>query len=485
MANEIDYELQKYYDTVDVSAAKNGYSELQNKISFLINADNRVMSSLQSVFSGDASKSVMDNFNALENNCKKVQSSIDSELISIINRAETLKNDIANLINMSDSLNSAISRYNELSNQSVSATLENGNHNPNYDTWISEKNDAYNLMNSLKNEFNQKQNNLKDEYNSLKSADGTAITVQEIGAVNNTVSNNPDLQFTSTFIEKDGVVYQIVKPVTQSGYGRVYDMNEQYIIAYNKSDLKNTLGEYADKVYKNGKTYFEYISDALDSRVASGKSGGFLWDAGKGYNSDTANVINRVMNKVLQDSFVVNGFTSIPQNAALAGLVGTSNVIVTYGYGADREHENTIGFNGVTSSGQWDCIAFTKWSYANAMNYVYGKDKTQKIIKTLENDRKYNLQDISVNYSKRTSDLSLDEIAKIKPGTLVSKNNASHIGMVVGHGKYGNEDVVIVANAVVSKDHTVVEYYKVSEFAEKWGKYCDGDVVVSRMEKYI
>lgn len=284
--------------------------------------------------------------------------------------------------------------------------------------------------------------------------------------------------------EIDGVYYQIPLKVTETG--AVSPLDPNYTICIDSNAIKDMIYAHygedtasADEFYNKFITFFNAEKDQYSNAALYDWSNSEDWDPlAKKVNINERELIGKIMDKILEDTYAVNDATTIKDFATIAGVVATSNSFVRFDYNNNYNSE-TIGFYDIITTnsnpGCFDCNTLVKWAYNQGF-------------KKLNPNAEVNFENLAIidvfnettplekNYDPSTSEtevgvgsiLTLEKIAN-GPGTLSASGR--HIGMVIGFGtdEYGNETVITAEAAGKSKGVRIFEYSK-DNLYESWNR---------------
>ena len=306
--------------------------------------------------------------------------------------------------------------------------------------------------------FTDKQEELLKIYNEITNADFyNKLMYFDVDSISN--NGRKDNNFIQ---EKDGTFYQKSMPIYR---GKKYELINDINVIY---DMKKILQ--ADK--EAGKEAVNYLRSLMKNSTNNAS----LWDYQKNKYINNSGIA-KVMNVVLEDSYVANKCSSISSYAAVAALV-LSDGLVDLKYGSSpSDSTSTLGFDKIINNGSsLSNTEFICWAYNQGLLKTSNKLVEEEIS-----------TNICLDHSKDVSSITFDELCKLPIGTCLIKKvrGKDQIGMVVGYTKVNEDLAVVVAGALSNKNGSYSNLYKVKDSFgndnNKWHRF----ILASDIEKEL
>lgn len=291
----------------------------------------------------------------------------------------------------------------------------------------------------------------------------------------------------STIYEVDGVYYQIPLKVTKTG--TISSLEPNYTICVDSNEIKkiiyNHYGEdvaSADEFYNKFINFFNEEKEQFSNAALydwSNNNEDKKWDVlAKKVRLNERELVGKIMDKILEDSYAVNDAKTIKDFATIAAVVATSNSFVRFDYNNNSNSE-TIGFYDIITTesnpGCFDCNTLVKWAY----NQGFKKLNPEANVNFSELeiiDVFHETTPLEESYDPNTSETevgigSILTLEKITNGPGTGSRSGRHIGMVIGFGRdeFGNETVITSEAAGKSGGVGIFEYSK-NNLYEDWNR---------------
>lgn len=450
---EIDSRLLNFKSEIgeQLNTLEQGKKTLVSDLEQLNSLNSSVIDNLNSSFKSEGGKTAAAQIQLLNETIVKLNSEIEINITGTISKSRTLYNGILNLEGIISNYNSKLSELNKLEKD-----------NPKRSSVKSE-------IAKLESDFNNEHAEMLRIHSELLGEEASSIVIDELANGSNTyldiISQAGFEGFdtsNSIFYEKDGIVYQKVIPYSKDG-----GLVGTYTIVYDKNKILQAVGNDS----KAGQDAIKY----LDSKVATGENRTALWQFyNRSYSAETCNDVAKIMDIILEDSYVANNCQSVSDYATVAGTVATNSLVHMKYDGANTSF--TRGFNEVIRSG-YDCIGFTTWAYYQGLSKVhnYGDNEIVGLTDVTCNGTYY-------HYGEKLENMSIEEISNIKPGAIVTRYG--HIGMVIGQTtKSDGTPAVVIAHSAGTNQGTVTGTWPADKITNQWEKVMTPEDMTRRAEE--
>ena len=369
---------------------------------------------------------------------------MESELGSTLNECKVLNDGISEL-------ESILANYNAKVNQLNSMASDD-----------SGRGSIQSEISRLENDFKNKNKDLRTKHDTLLSKDGSSVILKAFTVTEDSVDltatagTNKNYtgkdKTTNIFYEVDGVIYQKVLPYYLKSGG----VGSSYTIAYDKNAIIKAVGKDSEM----GKKAISF----LNSKLSGENNSATLWKMfGKSYSRQDYADIAKIMDVVLEASYDANGCKSVSDYATVAAAVATNSLVHMKCNATTTNY--TKGFSQVIATG-YDCIGFTNWAYYQGVQKVKNISDNNNANLPL---RDFRCNDLFYHYGRKTKDMSLEERANIKPGSLIGRYG--HTGIVLGTRKNENGGVsVVIAHSANSWSGALTYEWPVEKLTDQWTK---------------
>lgn len=439
------------FKTLDINDLNTKYSELKCEITNLKALNASFSKDLTTSYSGSGLQSYKENEEFLTKVIQEIEKSFSTEIDDLLTQCQTLLVGIKELESKKNEYDSAKASYD--------------NATTNKETYLDR-------MNKAEQEFNNKQKSLLEIYNGLLIADEKYTILKQYGTVDEEVSgtlmNYNGIKFTSIYYEKDGIIYQKVLPVYDQESGNTCNIDEGYVIAYNKEKILKAAEKAGDKSF--GQAAIDFLNEKMNGTTSKR----YLWDfLTNTYSEKKSKVIGAVMDQIMEDSYTTMGCKTVADYTSVAATVAACS-ITHVGYGSNTS-EYTYGYQDMlsTNNGSLTCINFVRWAYAQGLHKVYPELSSKEISRRVNSG--YGLDPVNFleEYSYSIQSMSAKEISEIKIGSVLSKRcfNSDgkltnyHVGVVIGHtiDPVTKEKSLVVAQSGSVKNGVATSIYTPSK----------------------
>ena len=437
---EIDARLLKFKD--DISPYINnlaGESKiLTEKLNNYCSITDSASDVLDGSFNTKGISSIKKEISNMSFIAKTISDSIFSELDVVIEKCRTLSTGIADL-------EALLEEYKLVINKS-----------------------DYNDIKAYEKEFKKKQDGLLALYNEIASADLASSKLTSLSKEVSAGSIDSDNKDSLCIHEQDGVIYQKSMPIFR---GRKYNLTSDINIIYDANKISLADKEAGEEALKYLRTM---MKQNKDSEIA-------LWDYQKKKFSNNVGIA-KVMDEVLEESYISSKCSTISQYAAVAATVLSQGLVnLKYGSSSDKGW-NSLGFDTILDNG----ASLTNSEFINWC-YTQGLKKTRKKI-VLEDDT---ISNICQDFSKDVTGMTYEELCNLENGSCLTKYIKGRenflIGMVIGYTKVGGEPSVVVAQALSNKSGSYCSIYKVKDCFgnsnNKWQGYVSTNIIENELKR--